>query len=324
MAVQSIQNRKGDIQLIAGKRTIIRVFPATGQGNADVTGISGTLSVFKGDQGIGTVIGAGTPLNGPISSRAGSMINPDKPDHSLDFEIPLNLITGESDLTVLAKLTGTGGSSASFQMTLQFQNISNTEEVQPVLIAPTGYAAPGPTMTDFQTVLNGAIKRLPVPELHYAIQFPVFWTTNRAMTSGDDFLWIDTDLAFAFFGARGFPTAIIPPPPSFPPGPMVTGMYDSFLGGEIAAFCTGTTINQATAEATFAHEFSHRYGLGHAAGCLSPSGIDPMLPQFTDMTGMDVPLHTVMPQGISELMSYCSPPRWPSSTTYNRVLSSVS
>jgi hypothetical protein len=42
------------------------------------------------------------------------------------------------------------------------------------------------------------------------------------------------------------------------------------------------------------------------------------------MTGMDVPLHTVMPHGISELMSYCSPPRWPSSTTYNRVLSSVS
>ena len=324
MHVQSIQNRTNAITLVAGKRTIVRVFPETnGENNPDVTGISGELDIFAGDQTGGAPLARLRPLNGPVSSHAGPKFNPDDPTQSLNFEIPLKFLTGV-DLTVRAKLRSAAGATAQNQATLTFETITKTESVAPVLIQPTLYALAPPTMADFWTSLQGAIKRLPVAQGRYTVKPPTMWTTDRAMTSGNDFYWLSTDLVAHFFSLSGgdYPAGVVTPPGVLPPSPTL-GIANFTFEGSIVAFGVGKVMSLDAAESVFGHEFSHHYGLKHAAGCGSPADIDPTLPKATDMTGMDVSRRNVIPTGTSELMTYCGFPHWPSSTTYDKLLAGV-
>jgi hypothetical protein len=337
MPIQSIQDSAGSIPLIAGKRTIIRVFPVTNAGQSDVTNISGQLNIFIGDSMSGAPAGQGVPLNGPISSRPSGQVRIDEATHSLDFEVPLNLISGH-DLTIQCQLTTTGGApfEVSATSTLRnFRTIAQPEKIHPVLWGYVLYGRAAPTMADFQVSLAGVIKRLPVPETHYIVHDPMIWSAAEDMTTGEGFYDLCTQMATRFqfdpsLWESGFPVGLIFAPATLP-SVYVDGMYYNGYTGSVAAFAAGTgpdlpgtVISRVEAETTLAHEFSHNYGLGHAGACLNPANVDPTLPMSTDMTGMDVPLHTIMPKGTSELMSYCSLPRWPSSTTYNRVLARVS
>ena len=324
MSVQSVQDRTNSITLVAGKRTIVRVFPETnGENNPDVTRISGELLIFAGDQTGVTPLRKLLPLNGPISSHSGPKINPDNPDHSLDFEIPLALLTG-MDLTVRANLGSAAGATAQYQDTLKFQPITKTETVAPVLIQPTLYASTAPTMANFWSSLNGAIKRLPVPQGRYIVKPPTMWATDRPMTTNNDFYWVSMDLVLHFFNVFGgdYPAGIVTPPGVL--GSSATlGIANLGPGGSVVAFGVGNVVSLDMAESVFGHEFSHHYGLKHAAGCGSPADIDPSLPKATDKTGMDVPRRLVIPTGTSELMTYCGFPHWPSSVTYSQLLTGV-
>jgi hypothetical protein len=324
MAVQSIQDANGHIPLVSNKRTIIRVFPQTESGHADVANISGDLRVFAGDTNSGSVLATLLPLGAPITSHAA--VNPDRLDHSLDFEIPLHLIDG-SDITVDCELSSTGRApwQAGAVQTLHLQRITSTELLLPIMVHPTHFTAPYTTMADYQTVLNGVLKRLPVSATRYILNRPQNWQTDRSMTSADDFNHLSSDIAWSTLGVlgTGTPTAVVPAAPSWGGG--VTGVfYDGGIVHSVLSFTSGGPVSLDIAETSFAHEFTHHYGLGHAAGCDAPLNVDPSLPQWDDMTGMDVPQHRVLPHGTTpELMTYCGTERWPSSTTYNRVLAAV-
>jgi len=324
MVVQSIQDFDSSIPLIAGKRTMVRVFPATYEGADPGTNIIGSVSVFSGTTRLGTAF---VRTVGGISSRPLAEIDPDQASHSLDFEIPLRFLTGV-DLTVSIDLRDAGSPVVIARgfARLSFTTVTRDEpKLQPVLITTTGYSSTTPTMVDYQTTLNGVLTRLPVPQAHYTLKTPQSWTTNRAMTDSGDFMWLSTDMAWHYFNVVGsdFPTGILRAPPTLP-ATRTDGIYNSGGAGSVVAFAAdGSIVGSAEAEGTFAHEFTHNYGLGHAAGCNSPDDVDSTLPQFTDMSGLDVQTDTILPNGTSELMTYCNFPRWPSSTTYLRVLDQV-
>jgi hypothetical protein len=175
-------------------------------------------------------------------------------------------------------------------------------------------------MNDYAALLEGVRRRLPVTEDRFILRPNWSWTTDRAMTSGDDFYWIASDLAAStFLQDVGFPTGIIPAPPGWNGG--TTGIFfSSGLPQSVLNFTESNPGDVDSFESSFAHEFSHHYGLRHAGGCNSPSDVDPSLPMLGDMTGMDVGRHRIISRGTPELMSYCGTLRWPSSTTYGRVL----
>lgn len=324
MVVQSIQDFDGTIPLIAGKRTIVRVFPATYEGGDPGLNIIGSVDMFSGRTRLGKAF---VRTVGGISSRPLSDIDPDQASHSLDFEIPLRLLTG-GDLRLYITLRNLGSPqviAASFA-NLSFTTVPRGEtKLQPVLVTTTGYTSTTPTLADYQTILNGVLTRLPVPQSHYTLKAPQSWTTDRAMTNGDDFLWLSTDMGWNYYNVGGsdFPTGILRAPPTLPAARTNGIYYDGGAGSVVVFAADGSIVGSAEAEGTFAHEFAHNYKLGHAAGCGSPDSVDSTLPQFTDMSGMDVATDAVLPSGTSGLMTYCNFPRWPSSTTYLRVLNEV-
>jgi hypothetical protein len=319
VVVQSIQDLHNSIPLVAGKRFMIRVFPVSNLGAADTPNITGTLAYT--DDPHHTF----SPRNGSVSSHPRSAISLDATDQSLDFELPLQL----GRLEVQCRLSDGHGSTASATQAFQFHFLSGgefaTETLRPVLIHSTAYGAPAPTMADYSALLDGAKKRLPVPLTRYVLNPPWFWVNHDAMTTADDFLGICADMAWSTFGQPniGMPTGAISPPPDWPGG--TDGMYWEGPGIQsVLSFTTGNTVDLDTAETTFAHEFTHRYiGLRHAGGCGAPN-VDPTLPLNTDMTGLDVGQNRLIPRGTPELMTYCGNLRWPSSTTYRRILSSLS
>jgi hypothetical protein len=317
MAVQSIQDFAGSVPLIAGKRTIVRVFPVTLDEPGAV--ITGEMQVFSGSRLLGNAVLRHTN----ISSHPRDAIDPDESSHSVDFEIPLAFITGDP-LTV--RWTLRSGGADPYEDTrsteLTFMRVPRADRrLRPVLVSTTGYASTTPTREVFASLLDGVLGRFPISMSHYVALPPRSWTTDRAMTSGGDFVWLLTDLATTFLGSDDYPAAIVSPPSPLP-GTLGATTRDS--GGAIVAFAPRAGVfSLALAEVAFSHEFGHRYGLDHAAGCGMPADVDPTLPMLTDLTGMDVRTDEVQAQGSSELMTYCALPTWLSSTTYTRILDAV-
>jgi len=74
---------------------------------------------------------------------------------------------------------------------------------------------------------------------------------------------------------------------------------------------------------TLAHELGHNMGMGHAAGCDDPAGVDDSIPYVIEDYGFNVETLEVYDPAIArDLMSYaheCDRPRWPSIHTYNAI-----
>ncbi|HEX6368601.1 MAG TPA: hypothetical protein VF006_06705 [Longimicrobium sp.] len=66
------------------------------------------------------------------------------------------------------------------------------------------------------------------------------------------------------------------------------------------------------------HELGHMYGVGHAAGCESPRGIDPNLPKALLRPGWTTSLHQVVRSGTPANMGYCQM-KWRTSIEYLHI-----
>jgi IPT/TIG domain len=335
--VQVIQTPANSVRLVANKRTIVRVSVDSGISNNFNKGtganlqpdVTGDCTIFPGGAGMG--FGAGAPLNtnGDIDARPAASINRDVFEHTLNFELPVNRLSGSVRVDVRVWVGGhendVGGPWRASGMTTVSFVVEPTQEVLPLLIndAPAGPLFPlraaAPPFTAYLASLQGARTRYPVAETGFIVNPPLTLTTqqNRDLTTVIGWNLLVMDLATIIFifpstPVGGIRTALVPANATF----AFNGMATPRVGPAVPAMAA-----QAGLPATFAHEMSHCVGLGHAP-CGGPAPpIDARLPGTTEDTGMDVATAAVIPAGRGELMSLCGGQgRWPAIAHYDGVL----
>ena len=144
--VQVTQTRSGEVPMIAGKRTAVRIFLSSGLGAAtDIGSGPGQIFPVDGQVSIRTSLGTATlPFTGARAFAAGTHRR-DNPDHSVQVELPLGLLRGAASVTVRATVRGhvasDAGFSASAAATVTFV-ASRTETVLPLLLTNTDRMSP--------------------------------------------------------------------------------------------------------------------------------------------------------------------------------------
>jgi len=338
--VQSIQRPNNSVRLVAGKRTIVRVFVDSGISNGFDNGggrnsqpnITGSVVVFP----IGSTQGfdIGTPLSqlnptGTVTGRPPSSstdplsINRNVADHSLNFEIPLNLVSNiirvEAKVVVRGHENDLGGPWRASGNTTVIFLIQPRQEVLPMLIADTVLGGT-PTDPEYRVSLQGARTRFPISESGFIVNPSLPMTTGADLTvvGGWERLVLQLATMIFFFPTSpvgGIRTAIVPNNFTY----ALNGIAMPRFAVTIPAF-----VARATLPATFAHEMDHTLGVNHAPCGSPPPPIDPRLPGRIEDTGMDVAGRSVIPSGRGELMSLCDGQgRWPSIANWDIVFGSL-
>jgi hypothetical protein len=332
-----VQNNS--VRLVANKRTLVRVYVDSGITNGFNNGagpneqanVTGSILIWP--PGVTKAIDSGAPLNagGVVTARPTAQINRDDLTHTLNFELPWQLLSGHVQILPEVWVTGhkteteTGWYDQGNLSTLDFKQRRNrilvsmrVQDNQIVGSPPAGSPPTNPpTIAQYNTSLQGARTRYPISENGFVIGFAPglqVVQTNHDLTTHDG--WTDLlddieDIADDHSGWQIW-TAIVPDDNRY----ALNGIR---RGGE------PIFVARAGLQATFAHEMGHTFGIGHAP-CPAPGdpgapeGIDNSLPADTEDIGMDVPQRFLIPVNTSELMSYCTPTwagathqdRWPS------------
>lgn len=363
--VQAIQRADNSVSLVEGKRTAVRIFVDSGMTGGFNLGsgpdvqpnVTGRVIAFPvaGNQGFS--LGPAWPP-GTVAARPPSTMNRNDATHSLQFELPANLAAGDVDLHVRVAVSGhendVGGDFvASTTTRLTFQP-SATQEVLPFLIADPVWGLPAPTLAEFNTALQGARSRYPVADAGFIVNPPIAYSTsaflrNRDLTTVLGWQLLLLDLVTMVFVLPSTPVGgvragLVPRDPQNLVD--ANGNQTQYALNGVAMTGTLLTVpsflSQATLQGTFAHEFGHSVGLGHApcpppcaiANCADcnnpPDGIDSRLPGVTDDTGMDVASRTIIPVSRGEIMSYCGDTsrcrgvtRWPSTAAWDIIYGSL-
>jgi hypothetical protein len=350
--VQTIQRANNSVRLVAGKRTLVRVFVGSGITNGFDKGAGPNVQPsVTGDVvlvGPGGVTGAVPPLNpgGVLAAQPAGYwpLNRANAAHSLNFEPPLSVLSGKVTITARVWVTGhendAGGPWRASRSTSVIFLSQPTQELLPILINDMQRALPAPSLTQFNFSLQGARTRYPIAQSGFLVNPPLGDTTQPYEDLGSPIGWglllarIGTMIfIFPSTPVGGIRCGLVPPEPTPPPatptyalGGLAPGLpsVPSLLAQ--AAPPPFTSFLAPFAQATFAHELAHNLGLEHApcpSGYGAPGNIDPRLPGWSDDVGADVPLRAVIATGASELMSYCDEPRWPSIATYDILFDSL-
>jgi hypothetical protein len=342
--VQVIQRPNNSVRLVAGKRTVARVFVDSGVSDGFnfgsgpdivpdiVPGIVGNVLVFPAGRGFGT---SGTPLNsGTALAVPAAIRNRNLPLHSLTIELPVADLEGpvriDASVAVAGHENDVGGPwKAVGSATVVFQP-RPPQEVLPFLVSDFLNLLAAPPLSAYAASLQEARKRFPVDEVGFIVHpaLPLvasnFLGSPYNLASATDWgllLFDIMNLVFLFPSTPtgGIRTALVPRSDgtlidaagNTIPAYGVNGMASPRVGAYAP-----TMICQAALPGTFAHEMGHTMGLGHApcpappgmpgGGCMTPpDGIDSRLPGRTDETGFDVPAGLVINTGRGEMMSYC-------------------
>jgi hypothetical protein len=328
--VQVTQNRAGDVPMIAGKRTVLRIFLSSGLGaTVDVGYGPGLLGPVDGQLSVRSPTGSATLTFAGGLARAPGTHRRDNASHSIQIELPLGLLRGSVQVDVTATVRGhapaESGFAARASRTVPF--VSNrTETVLPILLTNPVGGRPAPTLSQYTTALRGAMTMMPIVATGVVVNppdtissapanftIPTMWTALLARLATT--IW--------FLPATphtGIRTAVVDAP-------------EGTMGGIGTSIPWGTFISRvdflSSGSAqfgfeTFAHEWSHAYGQLHANFCGAPWPYDDRLLSTTQETGFDVAAGMIMPSTTFELMSYCtSSSRWPSVATYQTAVNAL-
>lgn len=368
--VQVIQRPDNSVRLVAGKRTVARVFVDSGvsdgfdwgSGPNVVPGITGTVLSFPAGRGFGasaTRVGAASVVAHPAGGH-----NRNVAGDALMFELPLPDTSGqvriEARVAVAGHESDIGGPwKASASTTVTFLN-QQTQEILPMLVTDVLNGLPAPSIAQFNTSLQEARKRFPLGEV-YTVNLPIPLSTRVGLitydlsstTDWNNYLSAIQLMMFLFPSSPtgGVRCALVPanaggltrPDGTAAPPHAINGIATARRGA-----LTPALMAQSGLTGTFAHEFGHSCGLGHApcpplpgtpgtGDCSDPpDGIDSRLPGRTDEVGVDVPAATdmpavaIIPVGRGELMSYCGDSsrcpgttRWPSIATWDLLFGTL-
>ena len=363
--VQAIQRSNNSVRLVANKRTLVRVFVDSGiagdfdsgAGPNNQPNVTGTVTIFPAGAGQGFSVGAPLNAGGTVTARAVANHNRNILDHSLNFELPLNQLSGtvriEARVFVAGHQGDVGGPWVDFSTTTVAFQAQPTQVVQPILIGDSVLGLAPPSLAQYNTSLQDARTRYPIAENGFVVNPELIIFTNVAedLTTGLGWTLLFlrlTTMGLVISGAApgGIRTAVVPrrpPPPSAggPPGYAVNG-----IGYPRALLTVPSFVAQVGVTGTFAHEMGHTFGVWHApcpppcdcpcsspgCDCTPPDTIDARLPQRIEDVGMDLASRTLVPSGRFELMSYCGdqsqcfspgPTRWPSIVFWDIIFASL-
>jgi len=186
-AVQVVQNRAGQVPLVPGKRTMLRIFFSSGLG--------ATVNVGAGPGRLGPVDGVVTVRSGTrsraLSFRAGVALAPgthrrDDATHSVQLEVPLDLLIGPIQVDVSATVRGHAATETAFTTTSSrsFDVTTNRREtVLPIRLRNTRGGMPAPPVADYTALLRGSISMLPIPESGPTVNPSITWDASSLIRS---------------------------------------------------------------------------------------------------------------------------------------------
>jgi hypothetical protein len=322
------------VTLVAGKRTCVRAFVTSGlpldwiagAGPGQQPGVTGSLLVTHGDPPQTTVVSP--PLNPNGSITAGPFVDPNKLEHSLLFELPLELTSGTIEIHPTVRVGGmpssTPGASATRPSPSTVTFVPQAKEkVLPILIFDSILLFGPPTQQELRATLAGALARMPLDEGGFIVKPRIETTTPPWIDLRGElgWNWLVLNLTTLIFlfpteDVGGLRTGLVPDAASY----ALNGIGTPRIGATVPAI-----VARAGLPATLAHEWGHAYGLGHAP-CPpppspgAPAGVDYSLPGTIPFAGVNVPARKVIASGTGELMSYCSgQSRWPSPNYWEYV-----
>ncbi len=320
--VQSIQSWNNSVPLIAGKRTVVRVYVDSGIRNGHDAGwgpnawlVTGSLELVDATDG-SAVATRPQPTLGSVTvlARPAADIDRERLDHSLNFELPPEAIHRPS-LRIQTTITDPVAPwHATQNSTVQFVPRAQ-QPVLPILINLETNAVGPPTMAEFTAALiDRALPRYPVAEDGFLIHPQFNWTTRNDLS--DKGAWggllsqIQTIKLLSSTPVDGIRCGVVSDTPG---GWGYNGLaHPRIWGSRVPGF-----IANVARPTTFAHEMAHTFGVWHSNCKGTEELLDSRkIPGRTDEIGFQTNSGTIVGRGRPELMGYCDGDRWPAVKTY--------
>lgn len=325
------------VRLVARKRTLVRVYLESGlvdnfnygAGIGKLPGVTGELSIWRGVNFVGKVSpansgGVATATKGDYKWTRGNQFLDTLP-FSLNFELPVNELTGQLKLSVRVWMkdpnvgTGTGWSATHDEMV----DFINRRALRVLVIQVNDTFTPLPAVT-LQRAVNTAARildRFPLAEDGVDIRINnVIHNTNQNLTTQggwNNLLNEIGELSEDFEHNYDVLVGVTPASAAY---------ANNGIGSATSAWppCAAVQVGK---NASVAHEVGHTFAVGHAvSGCIpvgspaAPTNIDSRLPGLTEDNGLEIRQNRLIPSSTAELMSYCTPTwtgatyqdRWPS------------
>lgn len=330
----SVRCPENDIQLIAGKTTVLRAYVDVAPGTPTVTTLSGVLETRQSESGSWNP--TLTPINAPITAQRAANIDRGTADHTLNFRILAAWCYGtlETRLTVFdaAHPQEAGFTSVPVTRTISFVDVSPLK-IRLVRIRyrndARGFDLDPPTTEDFWTTAEYVLKTFPIPDILivrdseelYDGNFKSFFNSGGPEaqgTTGVIFQILNDLIAAENLPSDVLYLALIPGPPANQTAPGWAA------GGKSITETNGPVMAQ---------EVGHNRGFPGHAPCPpsgapgSPADIDPNYPDYDQFLpasigefGFDIVNSNVYDPAIyRDFMSYCGP-TWVSPYTYEKLM----
>ncbi|MGB0370336.1 MAG: IPT/TIG domain-containing protein [Opitutales bacterium] len=353
---QTIQNfdfdnisKQNEVLLVAQKSTLARVYPVSGiqdsfnfgDGPGALANISGDLNLHYTD---GTFQRISNPVNPDQITAAQSRENIDrsKIDHSLNFVLPIEKLTGVVMIKASIYESGHfrnpyyGEISRVPERSFEFQNSGNIK-IALIRIADGVQNLPAPSVAQFWNSVIGAQARFPIKENGFRLftptDFPIRTTTQDLSRWGDTRNLLDRldDIADDYEDSEDYIwCGLLPFNGEYRWGGMAHDGVEDYWFDSHKRF-----LAKSGSGVVFAHELAHTFGIDHAPnipGCTaSIDDLDPDVPSRIEDHGIVVEPSTrtqpfIIPAGTTSFMGYCVPDngygeesKWISIATYERL-----
>lgn len=310
------------IPLIAQRPTILRVYiDCTTSPQFPIPGrITGKLNPYQLPYSPPPIPDL-WPLNGPIPAKPSSTINRGNPDHTLNFEIPVQYCTGLMVFTVHVfdadHPNQANYAAQPLSVLVSFQNVPPLS-VHGVLIHYTGpdyFNHPVDAQTtglDLLESLDYVYRTYPISSFNYDGCEVLPWTAKLAVTQNFYDLFSKLGSMRALSGTNDLYIGLIPP--------------EAGCGGICGLGGGGSALFFAHNGPEASHEMGHALGRPHTPCAVTAPGEDPHYPVYNSYPrgsigeyGFDTKTRTLLdPNQTYDFMSYCQPV-WVSPWTYLKL-----
>ncbi|MBN1371654.1 MAG: hypothetical protein JW987_06910 [Anaerolineaceae bacterium] len=294
---QAIQTTSNSVPLVAGRKTVVRIFAkAIIDSGAPSTISKIKLSATRNGVALAGAFETSLPAvsTNPVRSTYGSTVNVYLPDAWTSGTI---ILTATVDSA--GQVAETVENNNAYSLTLTFNPVPNLKVmIVPVQYkhTPTGVTYPAPTVDTISTKIKNMYPVANVEILWHASSY--YEGDLRQIEHFEDLLYKIRSLKMS----EGQPSSVayyaLVPADWFSSGVVGIGFI---------SYRAAVGLNYWDATGTAAHEIGHNFGLYHAP-CGGPSSTDPYYPYaggIIGQYGVNVYTNQLMSSTLPDLMSYC-------------------